>query len=253
MKPIIPWMGGKQRLAKKILPHFPKHSCYVEPFAGGAAMLLAKEPVKTEVLNDSNGELVNLYRVVQNHLGEFVSQFRWALTSRQIYSWCKKTDPETLTDIQRAARFYYLQKLSFGGRSVNPTFGTTTTTAPRLNLLRIEEELSDMHLRLSRVYIEQLDWKDVIKKYDRPHTLFYCDPPYWQLSGYESKFGWEEYLRLKDFAESIAGNIVISLNDHPDIQKLFKDFKTVTFTLNYTVGSGKGKSAKELLILGKKH
>ena len=252
MKPIIPWMGGKQRLIKKILPYFPDHTCYVEPFAGGAAMLLAKEPVKTEVLNDSNGELINLYRVVQNHLAEFVSQFRWALTSRQIYVWCKKTDPEILTDIQRAARFYYLQKLCFGGRSVNPTFGTSTTTAPRLNLLRIEEDLSNLHLRLSRVYIENLDWKDVIKKYDRPHTLFYCDPPYWQVSGYESEFDWEQYMKLKSLIETISGKMVISLNAHPDIENLFAEFKTVSFDLKYTVGSGKGKTAKELLILKKK-
>lgn len=122
--PIIPWIGGKRRLAKHIIPMFPAHTCYVEPFAGAAALYFLKEPVKVEVLNDVNGELVNLYRVVKHHLEEFTRQFKWALTSREIYKWLQATPEETLTDIQRAARFFYLQKLSFGGKVDGQTFGT---------------------------------------------------------------------------------------------------------------------------------
>lgn len=188
-KPIIPWMGGKRRLSKHILPLFPEHRCYVEVFAGGAALFYQKEPCRVEVLNDINGELVNLYRVVQHHLEEFVRQFKWALSSRQIYEWEKSKQPETLTDIQRAARFYYLQKLAFGGKVDGQTYGTATTSPPRLNLLRIEEDLSQAHLRLARVNIENLDWVRCIEKYDRDETLFYLDPPYWQTAGYGTEFG----------------------------------------------------------------
>ena len=75
--PIIPWMGGKRRLADRIFPLMPPHQCYVEPFAGGAALFfLRPTPADVEVLNDVNGDLVNLYRVVQNHLEEFVRQFK---------------------------------------------------------------------------------------------------------------------------------------------------------------------------------
>lgn len=112
--PIIPWVGGKRRLAKHILPLFPDHTCYVEPFCGAAALYFLKPQAKVEVLNDVNGELVNLYRVVKHHMDEFVRQFRWALTSRQMYKWLQATPEETLTDVQRAARFFYLQKNSFG-------------------------------------------------------------------------------------------------------------------------------------------
>ncbi len=109
-QPIIPWIGGKRRLADRLFPLFPKHSCYVEPFAGGAALFFLRPvPADVEVLNDVNGDLVNLYRVVQHHLEEFVRQFKWALSSRQVFRWLQETRPETLTDIQRAARFYYLQ------------------------------------------------------------------------------------------------------------------------------------------------
>lgn len=101
-KPLVPWIGGKRRLAKHILPVFPEHTCYVEPFAGAAALFFLKEPVKAEVLNDVNGDLVRLYRVVRHHLDEFVRQFRWALTSREMFKWAQDTHPDTLTDIQRA-------------------------------------------------------------------------------------------------------------------------------------------------------
>lgn len=79
-QPIIPWIGGKRRLADRIFQLFPRHSCYVEPFAGGAALFFLRPvPAEVEVLNDVNGDLVNLYRVVQHHLEEFVRQFKWAL------------------------------------------------------------------------------------------------------------------------------------------------------------------------------
>lgn len=146
MKSPVPWMGGKRRLAKHILPMFPSHTCYVEPFAGGAALLFMRsEPAQVEVLNDVDGELVNFYRVVKHHMLEFCSQFRWAVTSRKVFEWCNATPPEILTDIQRAARFYYLQKLAFGAKSSGRSFGTSATTRPRLNLVRLEEDVSDTH------------------------------------------------------------------------------------------------------------
>ena len=171
MNPIIPWMGGKRRLLDHILPRVPQHTCYVECFAGGAALYFAKPESDVEVINDFNGELVTLYRVIKNHLEEFVRQFKWALSSRQIYEWEKITRPETLTDIQRAARFYYLQKLAFGGKCDGQSFGTATTSPPRLNLTRIEEDLSMAHLRLSRCYIENLSWEDCFTRYDREHSF----------------------------------------------------------------------------------
>lgn len=248
-KPIIPWLGGKRRLAKTILPMFPAHACYVEPFAGGAALFFMKEAVDVEVLNDINGDLVNLYRVVKHHLEEFVRQFKWALVSRQIYDWLKQTPSETLTDIQRAARFYYLQKMAFGGKVANQTFGTATTSAPRLNLLRIEEELSSAHLRLSRSYIEHLTWDECIRRYDRPHTLFYLDPPYWGTEGYGVDFGLDQYERMAYVARSIKGKMIISVNDIPEMRKAFSRLVMESVSINYTVGGGgRGKASRELII-----
>lgn len=249
-KPIIPWMGGKRRLAKHILPIFPEHTCYVEPFAGGGALFFMRdEPAKVEVLNDFNGELVNLYRVVQHHLEEFVKQFKWALISRQIFQWEKTKRPETLTDIQRAARFYYLQKQAFGGKVDGQTFGVAATAAPKLNLLRIEEELSAAHLRLSRVYIENLHWADCIARYDRPHSLFYLDPPYWETAGYGNPFGIEEYVRIAEVMSTSQGKSILSINDHPDIREIFKGFAFDVVGIQYSVGKVESRPKSSELII----
>ena len=248
--PIIPWLGGKRRLADTIIPRFPVHRCYVEVFAGGAALYFLRPPAECEVINDINGELVNLYRVVQCHLEEFVRQFKWALSSREVFKWVQDTPPETLTDIQRAARFYYLQHQAFGGRVRGQTWGTATTTpAPTVNLLRLEEDLSAAHMRLHGAYIERLDWRECIRKYDRPHSLFYLDPPYWETEGYGVPFDWPEYVAMAELMRTMKGKAVLSINDHPEIRACFAGFQMERLEIDYTVGGGgKAVTRGELII-----
>ncbi|MEX3915959.1 DNA adenine methylase [Paraburkholderia sp. BR10872] len=248
-QPIIPWIGGKRRLADHLIPRFPAHECYVEVFAGGAALYFMRPPARVEVINDVNGDLVNLYRVVQHHLEEFVRQFKWALSSRQVFEWLKQTAPETLTDIQRAARFYYLQQNCFGGKVEGQTFGTATTAPPGLNLLRLEESLSMAHLRLASTYIENLDWKACIERYDRPHTLFYLDPPYWQTEGYGVPFPFGEYEAMAARLRTLKGKAIVSLNDHPDIRRAFDGFHIETVDICYTVGGGGREAARKEVII----
>lgn len=249
--PLVPWVGGKRRLAPQILPLLPEHGCYVEPFAGAAALFFAKASVKVEVLNDVNGDLVCLYRVVQHHLDEFIRQFRWSLASRQVYAWLQETRPETLTDIQRAARFFYLQKLGFGGKVDGQTFGTATTSPARLNLLRLEEDLSAVHLRLHQVFIEHLDWAACVERYDRPHTLFYLDPPYYGTEGYGVDFGLEQYDRMAELLRTMKGKAAVSVNDIPPMRQAFKGLAMKRLTIKYTVGAaGRGRQERgELLIM----
>lgn len=249
-KPIVPWIGGKRKLADHILPLFPEHQCYVEPFAGAAALFFLKEPSPVEVINDINGELINLYRVIKHHLEELYRQFKWLLTSRQIWQWLQDTPVETLTDVQRAARFLYLQKLAFGGKVDGQTFGTATTSRPRFNIFSLEQDLQEAHFRLTNSTIEHLSWEKVVERYDRPHTLFYCDPPYWDTEGYGVDFEWEHYQRLADLASSIDGTMIISINDHPDIRELFAKLAVVEVDYKYTVGGGDNVSSCVELIYG---
>lgn len=249
--PIIPWIGGKRRLADRILPLFPPHDCYVEVFAGGAALFFLRQvPAKCEVINDVSGELVNLYRVVQHHLEEFVRQFKWALSSRRVFEWMQCTRPETLTDIQRAARFFYLQHHAFGGKVEGQTFGTATT-APTVNLLRLEENLSAAHLRLAGVTVEHLDWSNCIERYDRPHSFFYCDPPYWQTEGYGVPFPFDQYEKLAGMMRACQGKIMVSINDHPDIRRAFAGLPMLELDIRYSVGNarrGPAETSGELVI-----
>ncbi len=235
-KPIIAWPGGKRRLLNQLLSDIPKHTTFVEVFAGGAALLLASEPAKAEVLNDINGELIRLYRCVQHHLDELVRQFRWSLTSREMFRWCQLQHTDTLTDVQRAARFYYLQKLTFGGKAVGQSFGVGASQPPRLNLLRMEEDLSQAHLRLARVTVECLEWRECIRRYDRPETLFFLDPPYWRTEGYGVPFGLDEYEAMAEVMRSMVGRAMLTINDHPDMRRIFGGFRAERVGIRYTIG-----------------
>ena len=127
-----------------------------------------------------------------------------------------------MTDIQRAARFLYLQKLTFGGKVVGQSFGVSAQGPHGLNGLRIEKTLSAAHMRLARTTIEHLDWAACVARYDRPETLFYCDPPYWQTEGYGVDFGIEQYDRLAELARTIKGRMLISVGDIPEMRRAFK-------------------------------
>ncbi len=210
---------------------------------------MRQRPAPVEVLNDVNGDLVNLYRVVKHHLEEFVRQFKWALTSREIFKWLQMTPAETLTDIQKAARFYYLQVNCFGGKVEGQNFGTATTAVPGLNLLRIEEQLSAAHLRLASTYIEREPWRACMARYDRVHTLFYLDPPYWETEGYGVPFPFAEYEAIAEAMRTCKGKAILSINDHPEIRRVFEGFWCEGLDITYTVG-GAGQSAdrRELVI-----
>ncbi|RZI99657.1 MAG: DNA adenine methylase [Rubrivivax sp.] len=248
VQPIIPWVGGKRRLADQLIPRFPPHSCYVELFAGGAALYFLRPPAEVEVINDINGELTNLYRVVKHHLEEFVRQFKWQLSSRDVFKWLQDTPPETMTDVQRAARFFYLQQHAFGGKVQGQTWGTATT-APPVNLLRLEEHLSAAHLRLTSAYIENLHWLACLERYDRAHTFFYLDPPYWQTEGYGVAFPFSEYEAMAAAMRRIKGKAMVSLNDHPAIREVFAGFHMETVDIAYQVGGGARQvDRKELVI-----
>ena len=247
-KPLVPWPGGKRKLAKHILPMLGDHTCYVEPFAGAGGIYFSKEPSKVEVLNDINGDITNLYRVVQYHMEELHAQFRWTLVSRDNWNWLKMMKPESLTDIQRAARFIYMQKMAFGAKVESPTFGVSPTAPPRFNINTLERDLKAAHDRMARTVIEHMDWQDVIKRYDRPGTVFYIDPPYWQTAGYGVPFEWDEYISLRALADSMEGRMVISINDHPAIRELFSGLDVVEIPYAYTAGGAhKRKEVKELI------
>lgn len=250
LKSPLAWLGGKSRLADRIIERMPVHQTYCEVFAGAAWVLFKKPESKVEIINDINSDLTNLYRCVKFHLAELVAQFRWMLVARDEFDRFLKTPADTLTDIQRAARFFYLAKASFGARIVRPTFGIAATAQPRLNLLRIEEDLSEAHLRLARVFIECRPYDQVIERFDKPGTLFYVDPPYWDCEkDYgEGLFSRDDFARLAALLGAVKGKFILSLNDTPGVRETFSEFRIEGIKTRYSVAATKKAEAAEVLI-----
>ncbi|PKN71187.1 MAG: adenine methyltransferase [Deltaproteobacteria bacterium HGW-Deltaproteobacteria-12] len=251
MNSFIAYMGGKSLLTKKIIPKIPAHKCYCEVFAGAAWMLFKKEESEVEIINDINTDLVTLYRVIKLHLVEFIRYINWILVARDEFDRFKKENPETLTDIQKAVRFYFLLKSGYAARIDNPSFSVAVSSKPRFNLLRIEEELSAVYLRLARVYIENKPYETIIPRFDRPDTFFYIDPPYYDCEDYYGKgiFSRTDFTTLRDILSKINGKFIMSINDTKEIRALYKGFKIETVKTSYSAGgANKKKQVEELLI-----
>jgi len=245
----LAYIGGKSKLSETIIKMVPEHKAYCEVFAGAAWVFFRKEPSRYETINDLDSDLIIFYRVLQNHVEEFLRQFKWLLSSREWFEdWKRQQEAGGLTDIQRAARYYYLQRQCFGGRVRSRTFGTGPMHRPRINLLRIEEELSEIHLRLARVVIENLPWQNFTRRYDRIDTLFYIDPPYYKAPYYQHNLELEDYREMAEILDGIKAKFILSINDHPEMRDIFKNFRIKPVTLKYTVAKAEQKTGRELII-----
>lgn len=244
MSSFFPWMGGKSNMAKRLSQLLPDHKCYVEVFSGAANLLFVKEPSKTEVINDINSELINIFRVVRFHPIEFIKELRLTLHSRDEFTDCQAQPG--LTDIQRAARTWFILKTAFGGKgmSSNSTYGYGTTGKACFRRTAFSA-VRKCHKRLDGVFIENLDFADCIKRYDRKHTAFYCDPPYLETAGYTTQFGMAEHQELAGILRNIKGRFMLSINDHPDIRKLYKGLPKLTVKVRYSVARDKSDKARD--------
>ena len=220
MKPLISYYGGKQRIASKIFPYFPKHTVYVEPFAGGAALLFAKpNPVVSnfnhykEVLNDKNDLLINLYRVAIEKPKELELKIQATLYSQSDHREAKKItkNPTDYDDVTKAWAFYVNINQGFS-KTLNRGWSTTVYTDNQASTwhnkkLRLPEILD----RLKNVHISCEDAIRCIKRWDSPQSLFYCDPPYPNAEqGHYSGYSIDDFKLLCDTLDNIQGSYVLS-------------------------------------------
>jgi len=244
----LSYVGGKNRLAKTIIEVLPKHTTYVEAFAGGAQVLFHKEPSAVEVLNDLDGEIVNFFRVCQLHHEELIRYFRFALVSRRSFDLQKATDPATLTDIQRAARYLYILKNSFASLVRHPNYHWHVVQPPGFNLEKLPLLLENAHKRLARVQIECLSYDQILQRFDRPATLFYLDPPYYARKLYRYNFTTADFEQLAERLRVLQGKFVLSLNDTPEVRALFHGFTIRDIELSYSAQKHAGRKYGEVLI-----
>ncbi|MEI3850024.1 MULTISPECIES: DNA adenine methylase [unclassified Ensifer] len=257
VRPVSPpaaYLGGKKQLAARIASMIEQipHSLYAEPFVGMGGVFLRRSLIpKAEVINDRSGDVITLFRILQRHYPQFMEVIKFQLTSRREFERLAATDPSTLTDLERAARFLYLQRLAFGGKITGRTFGVDTSGPARFNIGRLGIVLEEVHERLSGVVIENLDWRDFIERYDRQGVLFYLDPPYFGNEGDYGKgaFNRARFAEMADRLATIKGRFMISLNDRPEVREVFSAFPIVRVDLTYTVAGGVGKEVGEVVIM----
>ena len=255
VRPVAAYLGGKRNLAGRIIPLLQAmpHFTYVEPFVGMGGIFL-RRPWRShaEVINDVSTDVTNLFRILQRHFVAFMEMLKWQVTSRAEFERLVAAKPETLSDLERAARFLDLQRLAFGGKVTGQNFGVAVGNHARFDVTRLASMLEDVHTRLAGVVIERLPYAELIERYDRAETLFYLDPPYW---GCEDDYGQEVFSRA-DFAHlatqlrGIKGNFLLSLNDLPEVRQCFRHFPQTQVQTSYTISSQASARGRvgELLI-----
>lgn len=255
VNPVAPWLGGKRNLAKRItaILDATPHRTYAEAFVGmGGIFLRRSMRPRAEVINDLGRDVANLFRILQRHYPQFIETLRFQLTTRVEFDRLVATRPETLTDLERAARFLYLQRTAFGGKVSGRNFGVSIDRSARFNLSTLEPMLEDLHARLSGVVIECLGYAEFIHRYDSKDTLFYLDPPYWGCENDYGKemFAREEFAAMAGVLKGIKGQFIMSINDVDEIRSVFGGFQLHPVITTYTIGKQKDarRPRSELLI-----
>jgi DNA adenine methylase len=254
--PVAPYLGGKRNLAARVAAVLAgvAHDTYVEPFVGmGGVFFRRDRRPRAEVINDASRDVATLFRVLQRHYVPLMDLLRWQVTSRAEFERLRAAEPDTLTDLERAARFLYLQRLAFGGKVRGRTFGVAPDRPARFDVTQLAALLDDAHARLASVVIECLPYQECLRRYDRSGTLFYLDPPYEGCEGdYGPAFSPADWPCLAGLLSSLRGRFVMSINDTPMIRDVFGRFEMTEVETTYTIGLGEGARRRrgELIIQG---
>lgn len=222
----ISYYGGKQKLVATILPRIPEHRLYCEPFVGGAAIFFAKPPSHVEVINDTNAELINFYRVCQNRFHELASLTRTTLHSREMHddAWVIYNKPRLFDEVRRAWAVWVLSTQSFSAQLDN-SWGydkTDDTTTKKITNKR-QEFTEELAIRLQHVQIECADALYIIGSRDSKEAFFYCDPPYFNSNcGHYDGYSEQDFVNLLDTLASIKGKFMLSSYPSPLLQKYTK-------------------------------
>ena len=253
-RPIAPYLGGKRNLAKRIcaIIDATPHTTYAEPFVSmGGIFLRRRRAVRAEFINDFSCEVYTLFRVLQEHYVAFLDLLRFQITTQAGFERLIAVDPDTLTDMQRAARFLFLQRCAFGGKVSGRNFGLSTDRPARFNLTTLEPDLEALHERLTGVTVTCLDFTEFIRRIDREGTLFYLDPPYWGSEGDYGKhaFTRERFGDLANQLRNAKGRFLLSINDVPEVREIFDWAELTSVRTTYSVAKGVAQTGRgELLI-----
>lgn len=254
MKPPLTYYGGKQRLAETILSMIPKHRIYCEPFFGGGAVFFAKPPAELEVINDSNGELINFYRVLKTDYKNLESEIKCTLHSREYHQAAKVVlgYPQLFSEVKRAWAIWTLANQSFASK-LGGTWRCDlqkNSTAKRLNNKR-ENFTEEYAKRLEQTQIENRDALKIIKLWDNKDAFFYCDPPYFNSDmGHYKGYTEQDFENLLVTLSEIKGKFLLSSYPSEILDRYTKKYRWHTTTIEgipVSVSPKKRKTKTEVL------
>jgi DNA adenine methylase len=235
------WYGGKFNHLDWLLPLLPKCHHYCEPFAGSAAVLLNREPSPVETYNDVDGEVVNFFRVLRTQSDDLVRAIGLTPFSREEFYLAISTNGHSITNLERARRFFIRARQARTGLAQTASLGRwanckNTSRAGMSGVvsrwLGSVDGLPNIALRLLRVQIENRPAVEIIKLYDSPGTLFYCDPPYVHSSRGDAKaYSFEmadtEHLELSKVLNRCKGNVALSGYRCDLMDELYKEWRRI--------------------------
>ena len=250
MKTPITYYGGKQQLSKKIIKLIPEHKIYCEPFIGGGAIFFGKEPSKVEIINDTNRELINFYKIVQQDFVSLEKEIMITLHSRDQHRKAQVVynNPDMFSEIKRAWALWTLATESFGAM-LDGSFGYDRigTTTKKITNKR-ESFTYEYAIRLQNVQIESTDAIRIIKSRDTEGSFFYCDPPYFNSDcGHYDGYTEDDFRNLLETLSQIRGKFLLS--SYPsDILKEYIDrysWKSEKIEMSLCMGGSQGQRKRK--------
>lgn len=250
MKPPLTYYGGKQKLVSTLLPLIPKHTLYAEPYSGGAALFFSKEPSDSEVLNDTNKELINFYKVLQQDFVNLEKHIRISLHSRTLHKDAGTiyNNPHLFDDIKRAWAVWVLAAQSFSSM-LDGTWGfdkQSNTTSKKIHNKR-ESFTEEYAIRLQNVQLECADALYVIQSRDTAESFFYCDPPYFNSNcGHYRGYTEDDFRKLLELLSRIKGKFVLSSYPSGILSRYIQEYGWAYRQIEQgvTVNKGYGKKTK---------
>ena len=247
LKAPFAWVGGKSKLASKIIPLMPPHIKYVEVFGGALSVFYQKEPSKTEIINDINGDLINLHRIIRTRPQSLSTYVNAMLKSREIFYAIKEGKIKPKHKIEAAAFYYYQISLSFGAKGDN--FAMPKNRSAK----NIYRDFSIYSRRLRRTSIENLSYEKLIRQYDGADTLFYVDPPYVGTENYYKTadgFTTSDHQNLAQILKSVKAKFMLSYNDCEMVRDLYAGLNIKELEVSYSLNNAvERKTSGELLIM----
>lgn len=253
----FPYIGGKGRHADWIVSQFPEHKMYVELFGGAGAVLFTKPRSKVEVYNDLDGHIVHFFRVLREQPDELMDYLRCVpFAADEHAAFCRRLygdEPLPDDDVQRAAEFFALRHMQFGAKyEGNSGFGRSRPDKDEATrYANARERLGWFADRLAGVTIDNLDYREMVEKYDTEDTLFYADPPYEGTEGrYLTSSGGFDHATFVDTLAAVEGDWVVSYADLPPpmaAHPLSDEWHVLEKDANHTIDGG-GKQVTERLV-----